>query len=73
MIDNDTLIAIQADIALIEPEADSRLKSRTERYKKAAHIVRSTRDKKHKKPAKKYYQPVVQSYHEHDDVDYDLL
>ena len=71
MINNSILKAIQADIKLIEPEADTRLNKRKQRYRDAQTVY--NKEKRKKKSTKKYYQPVIQSSDEHDPIDYDVL
>ena len=71
MINNSILKAIQADIKLIEPEADTRLNKRKQRYRDAQTVY--NKEKRKKKSTKKYYQPVIQSSDEHEPIDYDVL
>lgn len=78
MLDDITIKAIQDDIQLLDPNGTNRQYHQSEHrrlkrveYNRRAYIKRRYGNQPQR--TKSYYQPVVQSPDEHDDVDYDLL
>lgn len=72
MIDDNTIQAIQADIKLLDPEADERVyKARQKALQR--HKMKYEEYQRNRKKQKYQYQPVVQSPSDHDDIDYDVL